>query len=406
MATYNMFLKNLITLAGGTALAQILPLLIAPLLARIYSPTDFAIYGVFLASIAFTGVVATLRYDFATSQAIDDKDSHALLIASVFVSFFVFIVLLIIAISNSFMQFAESLYEPSTLYLISVSTMLMGAAQSLTYFINRNGGFKIVAKLKIMQATIACLSMVFMSDFFINGLVVGHVLGQLVFIIYFLFTIKFSEVTYFEMKKVIIEYSDYPKKSLPGSVLNSIYLQAPLFFITLTFQPLFVGYYSFINRYIAGPLGIVSVAISQVLLKELVKSEVKKIKRLFFKILLVNLLIVSIFIMLVVTSGEQLVPIILGSNWKGVYPYLVLLSISISVRYVVSSVSVILTKRTNIHLALHWQVCSLLSLGVFLIVIDSEISFLDFLTYYIVLDVFMYCLYLYQIKKGISYLEN
>ena len=49
----NSFAKNVTILASGTALAQVLPLLSAPVLTRLFSPEDFGAFSLFLAILLF-----------------------------------------------------------------------------------------------------------------------------------------------------------------------------------------------------------------------------------------------------------------------------------------------------------------------------------------------------------------
>jgi O-antigen/teichoic acid export membrane protein len=57
------FLRSVAVLAGGTAIAQAVPILVMPLLTRIYKPDDFGMLGVFSALLGITSVVAGLQYE-------------------------------------------------------------------------------------------------------------------------------------------------------------------------------------------------------------------------------------------------------------------------------------------------------------------------------------------------------
>lgn len=59
------FARGVSVLAGGTAGAQILLLLAAPLLTRLYTPEDYGLLAVHGSLLAIIGVVASLRYELA-----------------------------------------------------------------------------------------------------------------------------------------------------------------------------------------------------------------------------------------------------------------------------------------------------------------------------------------------------
>jgi len=71
-------LRATLTLLAGGALAQALPLLLGPLLTRLYTPQDFGIYHLFAAVAANVAVVACARYEFALPLAVDDDEAAAL----------------------------------------------------------------------------------------------------------------------------------------------------------------------------------------------------------------------------------------------------------------------------------------------------------------------------------------
>ena len=71
-------LRATLTLLGGGALAQALPLLLGPWLTRLYSPTEFGQYHLFSAVAANLGVVACARYEFAIPLAADGREAELL----------------------------------------------------------------------------------------------------------------------------------------------------------------------------------------------------------------------------------------------------------------------------------------------------------------------------------------
>ena len=71
-------LRATLTLLGGGALAQALPLLLGPWLTRLYSPAEFGQYHLFAAVAANLGVVACARYEFAIPLAADGHEAELL----------------------------------------------------------------------------------------------------------------------------------------------------------------------------------------------------------------------------------------------------------------------------------------------------------------------------------------
>ena len=59
------FLRGVSVLVGGTAGAQIMSLLAAPLLTRLYTPEDFGLIAVYGSLLAIISVITCLRYELA-----------------------------------------------------------------------------------------------------------------------------------------------------------------------------------------------------------------------------------------------------------------------------------------------------------------------------------------------------
>ncbi len=71
-------LRATLTLMAGGALAQALPLLLGPLLTRLYTPSQFGLYHLFAAVAANLAVVACARYEHALPLANDEAEAQAL----------------------------------------------------------------------------------------------------------------------------------------------------------------------------------------------------------------------------------------------------------------------------------------------------------------------------------------
>ena len=71
-------LRATLTLMAGGAAAQALPLLLGPLLTRLYVPSEFGLYHLFAAVAANLAVVACARYEHALPLAADDAEARTL----------------------------------------------------------------------------------------------------------------------------------------------------------------------------------------------------------------------------------------------------------------------------------------------------------------------------------------
>ena len=76
----NAFVGHVTTLAAGTAIGQILTVLVSPVLTRLYGPEAFGIFGVFSAVAGIVAIIATLQFDMAAVLPKDEKDGISLIV--------------------------------------------------------------------------------------------------------------------------------------------------------------------------------------------------------------------------------------------------------------------------------------------------------------------------------------
>ena len=81
------FLNNVSTQMLGTGIAQLLPLLVMPILTRLYSEQEFAIYTTFLAYSAVLIVAAGGRYHIAILLPKNQDDAYKVFRLSNIVTF-------------------------------------------------------------------------------------------------------------------------------------------------------------------------------------------------------------------------------------------------------------------------------------------------------------------------------
>lgn len=70
--------KNLSTLMSGTVIAQLIGILASPLLSRLYTPSNFGLWGTFLSIVAVITVIASLKYELGI--ILEEKEESAILL--------------------------------------------------------------------------------------------------------------------------------------------------------------------------------------------------------------------------------------------------------------------------------------------------------------------------------------
>ena len=133
------FMADVLRLASGTAIAQVIAVAAAPFLTRLYLPEAYGLAAVFVSITAIIGVVACLRYEYSIVQPAHDRDAVNLVGASMLATLFV-------ATLSAFgiWLFRVQLPEQAAatglgqlLLVIPVAVLLQGVFQSLSLWNSR-----------------------------------------------------------------------------------------------------------------------------------------------------------------------------------------------------------------------------------------------------------------------------
>lgn len=76
------FLAPMLTIAGGTAVAQLILLAATPVITRIFTPAEFGAFGIFLSVTMLLGAVGSLGYDRAVPLPETERDAVATLMVA------------------------------------------------------------------------------------------------------------------------------------------------------------------------------------------------------------------------------------------------------------------------------------------------------------------------------------
>lgn len=276
------FARNVLTLTSGTAFAQLIPLLLAPILSRIYSPEEFGRLALYLSIVQILGAISSGRYELAIMLPKDKKGGIQLTLLSVFITFLVSLLTLIsvLIFSDNIALFLGDPKLSQWLFFVPLSVLLMGMFNALNYFNTREKEFKNIAKanvFKSMGGNITQLALgiaKFTSGGLIVGQVTSHFFGNVKMARTFLGNKDIIKNTKFiEVKELAIRYIDFPKFSVWGIFFNTIAVNLTNFFVSYFYSLKDVGFYSYAFRYIGLPSTLIGNSIGQVFFQKL--SEVR-----------------------------------------------------------------------------------------------------------------------------------
>jgi O-antigen/teichoic acid export membrane protein len=348
------FTLNVLTLAAGTTISQIISLLASPIITRLYGPEAFGLFAVFTSIIAVIGSIVCLRYELAIMLPESDEEAANVLGLCILTIFTVSILSVpILAISDHFLEMIlKSSQIGNYIWLIPPSIFLSGSFLVLNYWNTRTEKFRRLAIAQIMKScsyTGTELGFGF-TGYVTGGFLIGaFVIGQLVSTFALGIQIVRDDLSFFRKNitakgtiAVMKRYSNFPKYDTWSILLGNISMTLPVFILTAYFSPTIVGFYSLACMAIAFPLGFVEDAIAQVFFQRAAEAKnfsPEKLKETVLQTIKPLIFCVFFPVILVILCGPELFSVVFGAQWAEAGNFVRFLSIWIAIGFVASPIS-------------------------------------------------------------------
>lgn len=390
--------RNIFTLLLGTSAAQAIPVLASLVLTRLYTPEEFGLLAVFLSIVSLLGSIVTLRYELAILVPKQEEDAVNITILSIVSTIIGSIILLIILFLFDRQILAMLNVEQlgNWLYLIPVATLFMGLYSSLNYLATRAGIFKTISQTRVYQALSGALSQILLgiAHFGVGGLVIGATLTnffgnlRVSMELFEKYSTEFRNARINEVLVLAKRYSDYPKFSVPSTIFNIASIHLMSFIIPVFYSVSLLGQYSISQRILILPMKTISNSLSQVFLNE-AANEIKKhntaqksFKNTSKKLILIGLPLYTLLFLFI----KDLIIIAFGEQWQVAGEISKILIILLFFRFIVGPLSNVLNLYEKQKTILIWQTSLfILTLLSFLISVLLDLSFYNFITFYVLL---------------------
>ncbi|MFA0110269.1 oligosaccharide flippase family protein [Vibrio breoganii] len=270
-------LRNITKIAGGTGISQVIYLCSIPLLTRIYTPEQFESFSAFNALVVIFSSIICLRFDIATTIPKNSKEAQIIFRISAFFSIILSCILLLImfVLSEGVNKYTK--LDSSLIVLIPICVMLNGLYSTCQNYSSRKKYFSLIAKSKIIKVLFGVIFQLALGVAGnLGGMIIGHTINSFCGFLYLRKNHSLRIFKDFEIKRYVStfkKYSNFPKYSVPESLLNSSSLQVPILIISSYSIGPQAGYLFLAIKVLGAPLGLVSNAISQVYLSDAPQKE-------------------------------------------------------------------------------------------------------------------------------------
>lgn len=376
--------RNVIMLITGTSLAQAIPVAISPILTRLYSPDEFGTFATYLALVSILSIIATGRYELAIMVPKRDREAASVLGVSFGISSVVSILLffIILVLNDKLSRLLNFDPDSSILYWVPLSVGLTAAYQSLNYWCNRKGYYRVMSSTRVAQS--ASMSGVHLGAGFVklgsSGLITGAISGQLfAFVLLLKHINKRDRAIFTNLDKVRVlvamrKYINFPKYLVVAHSFNMASFQSPVMLLGTMFDSSVAGFFMLTQRVIGAPMSIVASAIGDVFRQQasheyMSNGNCEGIYRATF----IRLLCIAVvpFVMFFIFAPDFF-SLVFGAEWRVSGEYARILTPMLFFQFITSPMSSLFFIANKQKVDLLWQsalfatVCGSLFLGAYL----------------------------------------
>ena len=384
----------------GTVIAQLLSILLQPVLRRLFSPESFGIFSVYLSLIGIIIVISSLRYDDAIVLPKSDKESINLVGLSLILNFTVSLIIFILVylLGGRIISFLNlpSNFPVSMLYIIPVGIFLLGTYQALNNWLIRKKKYYSVSVNKLVRRSsegVAQICFALFKSF--NGLIYSDIFGQATNVATVAIQARKNHlnlklISAAKLRYVLNKYADFPKYNLIPSFMSSCSYLLPPIFINKFFSPETAGFFDLSKLLLSIPLAFIASSLSSVLLQRI--SEKYNRKETIIADLKPVFIIVGFIsvaeIITIILFGEDIFKIVFGKEWINSGTISKIMVWSLALNFIVSSFTCIFVSMRKIKTYSLWQLIYFLS--ILSLLFFKDLPFASFLRIYVIVEVLCY----------------
>jgi O-antigen/teichoic acid export membrane protein len=355
-------MQGAFALSGVTLLAQAASALLSPVYARLYSPSDYGVVGVYGSFLTIFLTIGALCYEQGILIGRDDDEAKDI----VFIASVVIIgasLLSVVLLSFGLLQIGgaeQSLIGPY-LWFLPIGILLGGTYKVIQQWAMRQKAIKVIAESSAYQNAGAHVVMMGMGV--LSPSPMGLILGGIVSVSAGIRTVAvrtlalqgFRERTrwksYSRIWSTVKRYRRLPLIQAPSTLLNSLGLFLPAILMVSYYGTECGGWLNMAQRFMGLPMALIGGSISQIFFSEaadIARNNPSALKPFFDRVVL-KALKITIVIVLAGWTSPLTFPLVFGEKWREAGMFAAWISLYCSAGLMVSPVSSIPTLVGKLH---------------------------------------------------------
>jgi len=319
------FVRSVLTLASGTAVAQLLLALAVPALARLYTPAEYGVLAVYSSILTVLVVVASLRYEAAIPLPREESSAGSLLVLTLGIVLATgsVVSLLVWLLGGAFVSAVNVPALRPYLWMIPVAFFAAGTYQALSYWAIRQREFRRLARTRMSQGIGQAAAQIGLGlgGAGALGLIVGDVIGRVAGVGSLALaawrTRPAERPTRASVREIAARYRRFPLLTTWAGLFNIGSLQLPSIVFSAAFGAAAAGLYALSFKLLVLPTMLVAQAVGQVFLSRAARlaAEPEQLRQLTERTAL-GLFAAGLPAYLAVgIAGPELFSLVLGREW-------------------------------------------------------------------------------------------
>ncbi|MET2851324.1 oligosaccharide flippase family protein [Vibrio owensii] len=302
-------------LAKGTLIAQLMSLIAVPIMARLYGTNDIGLYYLILNVVNMFLPVISLRVEQAIIKENDISKKAELYSISIFIIFFMSVL-----VSSIYAMINDS--NINSVHLVVIMSLLLifnGIFQlNKCYFLSTDDVSEvsriIISRTYAKFLLIILLGLIYGS---FEAVIISEVISFI--LVYFLVLNKLYKLKFINImrtKKLLIENKNYTVNDSLLTLINCLVASSSSVYIGVIYDLEYVAYFNMALTLVNLPNYHLGKAISESFLLYAIKKGKKDLFITLNRYLIIIFIVSSILYSILYFMSEEIVLIILGSDWQ------------------------------------------------------------------------------------------
>lgn len=302
----------------------LLPLIVTPILSRLYSPEAFGEWGIFSSVLIIANIGVMLGYENAIVRTDSDNIANISCVCffiALLSSTLIYLVFLLgeVCEIGFFVKFPSS----ALLYLCLITSALTSIFSNMS---NRYERYGIMSIANIVSGSTQALARIMFGSICIvvlNGLIVGTTVSHTIVVVFYvvclskILNINFiKKISFRGIVQQLKQYKQFPCFDAPSSLLAFAAFNLPIIILSSYFSKSEIGCYSMIIQLLLLPMSFIGSAMGRVYYRQLAecKDDVA-IRMITGRVLKMTAIISILPLMFIALGGDKVIIMFLGKNW-------------------------------------------------------------------------------------------